>query len=840
MPYVKTDIATRALVVTLKAPHGGAKTTPQIHLLTGIPERTINKIYSRAIERGFEPNECPLKLIDAWLEDGSRSGRPSKQTDENRSLIIAKRASKCERVLKAFGIWAQKKARRYSSVGEGSQSVSPSPATLDTLLSSFWGSEIAADSEEKCDTSLWSVRGRRMATQATSPPAGVPLQNGINGAKSPNPTIAHPYGQTPVPLPSYAPTSRSASVASAPTAQKPSASPAPTTPFLPPGHHQSPSMQTNHLNQTISQHSQTQILNAPSQAQGLMSPTLNQLPHSVESSNHYHELTALVEKTPADIVRQVVRDKWEKSLAGSQYHIAFLLNATMHQASPETIAKAVQEFGASLVQKSKRELLGHLNASDFDEVADLILPRVSTQFLDRALARRLETIPARQLVNALARAERLGYDVKDIVQEHNEHVIPSLHSLPVQPQPQPMEPRTNTALSARQYHTPPVASQTLPPPMQYVNEPATQTPTKYPSELPGLVWCKCGWPCASQAALDYHHKKSACNRIQANDVAGRDICLFCGCKFGSGGGLLYHEKSNVCGNHARVTAEMMRKLLLALRPENPQPPVPDPSSQITRIPYTQVPLPPIQPQTTWAHSTTSYPTGTPSRDSGRDPYAHLSPEDLKRFNDIMKSAEAKYGGLMKDAMLLNEPERSKRLASLKNSYNTKQSTTRKKFGIRLRERRTRGEIEAEEARLMGTPSGTATPPATATSDGDIRSRKRARTDDDQSPSSSATNRTQESPQKRVPVSEMGGLSGSSATAELTDPTAYLNPTQPRYAPPKTAALGGQARVFGSAERTRPSMGGTLDDPMSIHDDDNSETDSDSDSDSDGDIPATIS
>ncbi|KAI7762256.1 hypothetical protein LZL87_006651 [Fusarium oxysporum] len=90
MPYVKTDIATRALVVTLKAPHGGAKTTPQIHLLTGIPERTINKIYSRAIERGFEPNECPLKLIDAWLEDGSRSGRPSKQTDENRSLIIAK------------------------------------------------------------------------------------------------------------------------------------------------------------------------------------------------------------------------------------------------------------------------------------------------------------------------------------------------------------------------------------------------------------------------------------------------------------------------------------------------------------------------------------------------------------------------------------------------------------------------------------------------------------------------------------------------------------------------------------------------------------------------------
>ncbi|KAF4493310.1 hypothetical protein FAGAP_10567 [Fusarium agapanthi] len=680
-----------------------------------------------------------------------------------------------------------------------------------------------------------------MATQATSPLAGVPSQNGINGAKSPNLTIAHPYGQTPVPLPSYAPTPRPASVASAPTAQKPSSSPAPITPFLPPGHQQSPPMQANRLSQTIPQRSLTQTLNAPSQAQGLMSPPLNQPPHSVESSNHYHELTALVEKTPADVVRQVVRDKWEKSLAGSQYHIAFLLNATMHQASPETIAKAVQEFGANLVQKSKRELLGHLNASDFDELADLILPRVSTQFLDRALARRLETIPARQLVNALARAERLGYDVKDIVQEHNEHVIPSLHSLPVQPQPQPMGPLTNTTLSAAHHNTPPVASQTPLSPMLYGNKSATQTPAKSSRELAPIAWCKCGWPCASQAALDYHRKKSACNRVQADDVVGRDVCLFCGCKFGSGGGLLYHEKSSVCGNHSRGTAEMMRKLLVHLRPEDPQPPVLDPVTGITRIPYTQVPLPSIQPQTTWAHSTTTYPpTGTPSRDSGHDPYAHLSPEDLKRFNDIMKNAEEKYGGQMKEAALLDEPERSKRLASLKNSYNTKQSTTRKKFGIRLRERRTRGEIEAEQARLIGTPSGTATPPATAASDGDIRSRKRARTDDDQLPSSSATNRTQESPQKRVPMSEMGGLSGSSATAELTDPTAYLNPAQPRYAPQKTAALGGQSGVLGSAERTRPSMGGTLDDPMSIDDDDNSETDSESDSESDGDIPATIS
>ncbi|RKK19273.1 hypothetical protein BFJ66_g17761 [Fusarium oxysporum f. sp. cepae] len=85
-----TDIATRALVVTLKAPSGGAKTTAEISALTGLAVRTINSIYARAIHRGFEPNETPLRLINEWLEDAPRSGRPTKRTEETKDLIIAK------------------------------------------------------------------------------------------------------------------------------------------------------------------------------------------------------------------------------------------------------------------------------------------------------------------------------------------------------------------------------------------------------------------------------------------------------------------------------------------------------------------------------------------------------------------------------------------------------------------------------------------------------------------------------------------------------------------------------------------------------------------------------
>jgi hypothetical protein len=72
-----SDVGTRAMVVALKAPHGGAKTSVEIHALTGLPIQTISNIYARAIRRGFEPNKRPLRLKDAWFEDAPLSKRTS-------------------------------------------------------------------------------------------------------------------------------------------------------------------------------------------------------------------------------------------------------------------------------------------------------------------------------------------------------------------------------------------------------------------------------------------------------------------------------------------------------------------------------------------------------------------------------------------------------------------------------------------------------------------------------------------------------------------------------------------------------------------------------------------
>jgi transposase len=70
------NLATRALIIAYKA---DGKTNQEITGMTGAEKRTINSIYARAIERGFDPAVRPLKLENKHVEDAPRTGRPSKQ-----------------------------------------------------------------------------------------------------------------------------------------------------------------------------------------------------------------------------------------------------------------------------------------------------------------------------------------------------------------------------------------------------------------------------------------------------------------------------------------------------------------------------------------------------------------------------------------------------------------------------------------------------------------------------------------------------------------------------------------------------------------------------------------
>jgi transposase len=85
------DLVTRALIVAYKA---DGKTNHDITGLTGAEKRTINSIYARAIERGFDPAARPIKLENKYIEDAPRSGRPSKQQQAFEKVVSLVRSDR--------------------------------------------------------------------------------------------------------------------------------------------------------------------------------------------------------------------------------------------------------------------------------------------------------------------------------------------------------------------------------------------------------------------------------------------------------------------------------------------------------------------------------------------------------------------------------------------------------------------------------------------------------------------------------------------------------------------------------------------------------------------------
>lgn len=56
------DIAMRAMIVTMKA---SGISTSAISEITGVSTRTVNALYNRAIERGFDLTQRPMTMTDA-------------------------------------------------------------------------------------------------------------------------------------------------------------------------------------------------------------------------------------------------------------------------------------------------------------------------------------------------------------------------------------------------------------------------------------------------------------------------------------------------------------------------------------------------------------------------------------------------------------------------------------------------------------------------------------------------------------------------------------------------------------------------------------------------------
>ena len=112
------------------------------------------------------------------------------------------------------------------------------------------------------------------------------------------------------------------------------------------------------------------------------------------------------------------------------------------------------------MRSAKAEIVAHLRTSDIDKVAGHILAQASEKFLDAALDIRLRSIDAKRLVNALARAERLGYELDGVLAEPDPQresaVLQELHQGLNQQLPPPgvtASPQRQCAMCSRIYTT---------------------------------------------------------------------------------------------------------------------------------------------------------------------------------------------------------------------------------------------------------------------------------------------------------------------------------------------------------------------------------------------------
>ncbi|KAI1143537.1 hypothetical protein F5Y05DRAFT_408982 [Hypoxylon sp. FL0543] len=685
---------------------------------------------------------------------------------------------------------------------------------------------------------------------ATHYPNGLPKSinglkgDGVNGARSQSPTAERQAAATSIPsaaAPSPAastPVPTRAAPASAPTPTLPSIAAAPLKPPVMPATSVSQPSQPTQLHQRLqgqpssSSHQKIAIVDPPGtlprQRSGQYSSPLQSFPsptigYNLEDRKYRDDVLRLTHATQQSVpqaVRRVVRDNWEKCLLGSEFHQLFILKAVITRVNAVWIRKFINEIGGKMVSTSKHELMAHFAASDLDEVANDILDKASDSFLDQALERRLKTIDARSLINALARAERLGYEHNDISEAQKERVLPFNPTPSLNPTPRP-----------------------------------APDPGSKPQWPPNTTYqCKICWRIFdSFEPFNYHVQKQICSK-QPPDMAGFPFsCNNCGAGFTTKVGQQYHLANRVCGHHGTMPATPKA-------PANSGSPIAPPSSTNSPI---QAPAPshyrypnpshqtatPVQPSQTAVRTPNSQPKDQ------HDPYGHLHPTTRMKLDEELKAAEITYAARFKEAEAIEDPAlRQSKLDGLHNSFSTKQSIIRKKYGVRLRNRRTKAEIDNEKQR-MGLKRGSPGQP-----DG-TPSVKRARTDDGPShlgsqvrpqvPGSGASE-----PRSHLAVSDMSaGLGGSSATATTTDPTQPSStssqsvPSQHQELAQNSLAALQKKKGYrvsthvtqptevspsdSTMEGSTPQRSNSAAEPIVVDDDDSS------DSDSDEDIPASL-
>jgi hypothetical protein len=423
-----------------------------------------------------------------------------------------------------------------------------------------------------------------------------------------------------------------------------------------------------------------------------------------------------------DVARNVLHSNWRRFIfeGYDEIHIGFILRAILKNATPDVLERVARDgglFKGPMLQAAvENKVVINSIISDTDHVPllakhmspDELFSALPPNFIDKAIADRISTVEAPQLVAWLAAAGRLGFRNDDLIGA-DEIVTPNLAIA---------EP---TTLSQREENDALGVINLL----RGSEFPMRPAPSAAPRPLPArqdpLICHTCKKSFTSLSGFNYHQLKNICEKTPPS-TGWKWACENCLQGFTTKQGREYHNLKHVCessGIHpaSEFTESPQSGPNIApntiQRPPMRNPSLPRSSSQVPRksldnqagsehhfpssvpinayydlVSGTPVARPPMYTPIS-TNTSPSLGTGSRKQRSDRDirqPPEDLPPEKLAAMNREIEEANDKYEALKQEILQMSPGEHEARLQSAKNLNASKKSNIRKRYGVTLRMR----------------------------------------------------------------------------------------------------------------------------------------------------------
>lgn len=148
----------------------------------------------------------------------------------------------------------------------------------------------------------------------------------------------------------------------------------------------------------------------------------------VQAQSEIEKLKLVLSQTTTKVAQKILREKWREFIFAynDEDHISFLLRAILKNVETSILNKVFRDESLyksrmfDFMSVKEQMVVRVLQNVNYEQLISLVPDDV----LNKVLAERIKYVPARDLINWLASADRLGYKSDDILNDEDEYVVP--------------------------------------------------------------------------------------------------------------------------------------------------------------------------------------------------------------------------------------------------------------------------------------------------------------------------------------------------------------------------------------------------------------------------------